>query len=345
MNISSSFFRSGLLKQQLQLLNGTPSSASFMGIFTRGAKKEPTEPPKKPPAMIYNFFYSKRYPELKAKFPGKTVPEIMGQIGTEWKSMTDLKKLELKKLHEKETEKFQKYFEKLSASEQESLTKPVKERVKRDPLDKKEKQLKKELAELEKSLGKPLTPLSAYLLFCQQRRETDPSWKGKPVTDFSKVLAAAWKNLPEKEKKEFNDKSNIIKGEHKIELEAWNKKSEHNAQLKEIQEKLDSLSKERKMKQVTEKLKDLMDSLDKPKKPGNALILFKSGLEQSMSDKEKISAWKELQEAEKKRFQEQAGTLMAEYDKEMRDWSERVKASGELAKVNKLQKQLREMQM
>jgi hypothetical protein len=60
--------------------------------------------------------------------------------------------------------------------------------------------------------GKPKRPLSAYMIYCNEQRDSlNSRLAGKPASEFIKILSARWKELRDEEKAEYQKKQEAAK--------------------------------------------------------------------------------------------------------------------------------------
>jgi upstream-binding transcription factor len=125
--------------------------------------------------------------------------EIMTVMGEMWKKMTDKKKKPYVDMAEKDKARYVEEMKNYVPTEE-------------------EKQAKKSKKSSKKVSNGPKRPLSAYLLFCKEKREqvkTDhPEMKSK---DIMKKLGEMWSELKEKEKKKYTEKAEKLKAEFESE--------------------------------------------------------------------------------------------------------------------------------
>ena len=158
----------------------------------RVKRKKDANAPKKWKTSYILFCCDKRE-ELKSKNPDMPATEITSELGKLWKSLTDKNKKKYQDLSAKDKIRYEK--------DMESYTPPPEDELE----DKPKKAPKKE------RVG-PKRPLSSYMYFCQDTRDSvkkdNPEMNGKEVTS---ELGRRWKELTDAEKKPFEAKGAVDK--------------------------------------------------------------------------------------------------------------------------------------
>lgn len=172
----------------------------------------------------------------------------------------------------------------------------------------------------------PKKPLSAYLLFATERRpaliQENP---GMSPTDAMRRLGAAWKELDEREKQQYQLRA-------KEALDAHNKiRNDFLSNLTPEQKKaLRDQPNEKKLRQAKRKLSALEKELCQPTPPGNGYIFFVKENQQSgvKADFSSLAAkWKALSDEEKRSYNERAGEAQRKYKEDLAAWKDRVMKS------------------
>lgn len=173
---------------------------------TGGKKKKDPSAPKRP-LSAYMFFANAKRKELMAENPKKTVGELGKELGALWKNLSE----DDKKPYAKQAVKDKSRYE----EEMKSYQPPEPESGADSDTEKKGKKRKKDP-------NAPKRALSAYMLFCNDKRaevkEENPNIENKEIM---KVLAERWKELSGEDKKEFDEKANEEKERYKKAMEKY----------------------------------------------------------------------------------------------------------------------------
>lgn len=159
------------------------------GLRTK-RKKDPNAPKKWKTGYIL-FCLDKRQ-EVKDENPNMKATEITKELGARWNALGDKNKKKYEKLSVKDKVRYQK--------EMENYTPPPE-----DELEKRGKKGKKERTG-------PKRPLSSYMYFCQDVRDTvkseNPDMKGPEIT---KKLGVRWKSLEDEDKVQYEEQAAVDK--------------------------------------------------------------------------------------------------------------------------------------
>jgi len=175
--------------------------------------------------------------------------------------------------------------------------------------------------------GKPKRGLTAYMLFCQDKRQ-DLKSQGSDVgfAQTGKLLGEAWKALPEDEKQKYNEAA------AKDKIRAQKEMAEYKVEHPE-----DSDDDKKKKKKQPAKKKRKKDP-NAPKKPSSAFFMFsKKNRAQIKTDNPAATfgelgklvgaAWGALDAEGKKEYQELAEEDKKRYEKENAAYLEKAKTT------------------
>ncbi|XP_038599581.1 transcription factor A, mitochondrial-like [Tachyglossus aculeatus] len=175
---------------------------------------------------------------------------------------------------------------------------------------------------------RPKQPLSAYLRFVVQRqsmfKQQNPDIK---MTEIIKKIAQAWRDLPEEEKKVYEEAANEDWVIYKEEL------AKFKATLIPLQK--DALkTSPKELKKKSERKKE-MTQLGRPKRPHSAYNIFVTERLQEipgnlLKDKIKIvsEAWNNLPSSQKQAYIQLAEDDKIRYENEMRSWESQMVGVG-----------------
>ncbi|KAK9147307.1 hypothetical protein Scep_006064 [Stephania cephalantha] len=218
-----------------------------------------------------------------------------------------------------------------------------KQEVDKENMDKENKKKK------EKDPLKPKQPLSAFFLYSKERRATLLE-ENKNVLEIAKIAGEEWKNLTEKQRKPYEKIAKKQKEEYLQEMEVYKQKKAEEAasrqqeeeelmkiqkleamQLLKRKEKTDNILK--KTKEQCQKKKKEEQNVDpnKPKRPASSYILFRQTRKSLVQERPGINnstlsalisvKWKELNEADKKIWNDKAAEAMEAYKKELEEYN------------------------
>ena len=209
------------------------------GLLAKEAKKgkkakkaKDPDAPKKP-GSAYILWCNKHREEVKED-SGVTGRELMKELGTRWKALSDKEK----KPYEKEFKKAQEAFKEAKAaydeehpkSDEDSESEGKKEKRKADP-------------------NMPKQALSGYMLYCKDRRAESEEKIG------TKELGAEWKALSSEEQDEWKEKARpeqekvaAARAEYKKERDAPKKKGEKAEKKEKKEEKKEKVEEKKEKK-------------------------------------------------------------------------------------------------
>lgn len=188
--------------------------------------------------------------------------------------------------------------------------------------------------------GGPQKPQSGFMLFSNAERprvmekeKADCETKGEKleVSKVAKKLGEMWKDLPEAQKKEYNDKALKDKEAYVAAEEAWKKTDKYKEFLKE--------QAKHKKKKADKKAKGAIEEAGMPKKPLAAYLIFGAEISAKVSEELKAAnpddkmnmkaranavkaKWDALGEAGQKKYQDQAKAAREKYDIDLAKFKE-----------------------
>jgi len=149
--------------------------------------------------------------------------------------------------------------------------------------------------------------------------------------------------MNEVEKERYNTRSQTLANQYKDAKNAWDVKiSEDGRKERIVQLKLDI-----QMKQLDNQLAAL--TIDKPKRAVSGFNLFLAdyfkGKKGNATDLigEAGSAWKEMNEVEKERYNTRSQTLMDQYKESMAEWKEKIGEDGREEKIDLVKQQIKKL--
>ncbi|CAN8246516.1 unnamed protein product [Cochlearia groenlandica] len=320
-------------------------------------KKKDCSETKKPPTP-YIMWCKENWNEVKTQNPEADFKETSHIMGAKWKTLTaeDKKPYEEKYQAAREAylqivtkEKREKEAMKLLEDEQ-------KQKTAMELLDQylhfvqeAEEDNKKKAKKIKDPL-KPKQPISAYLIYANERRAALRE-DNKSVVEVAKMTGEEWKSLSEEQKAPYDKIAKKNKEKYLEEMEGYKRMKEEEEmdqkkedeelmklhkqealQLLKKKEKTDNIIKEKKEATKNKKKKTEIVDPNKPKKPTSSYFLFCKDARKSLSEEHPginnstltahISLkWKELGEEEKQVYNEKAAKLMDAYKKEVEEYN------------------------
>lgn len=161
-----------------------------------------------------------------------------------------------------------------------------------------------------KDKNAPKRPLTGFLLYGNDLRKNNADIKALPVTQQATEIAKYWKDLPESEKKVYNQQSEVLKEAYKKELAAY-EQSEDYKNFKQAQAEFKETSNTKtKKRQGNTKMSGYRLFVKENKDTVN------EGLDESEVGKRHIAKcgmkWKMLSEAEQKIYNDRAAAMAPE---------------------------------
>ncbi|KAK9143941.1 hypothetical protein Syun_013341 [Stephania yunnanensis] len=291
-------------------------------------KKKKANPENKKPSTAYILWCKDQWNEVKKENPEADFKEISNILGAKWKTLKKRENEAMKLFEEEQKQKtamelLEQYLQFKQEVDKENMDKENKKKKEKDPL-------------------KPKQPLSAFFLYSKERRATLLE-ENKNVLEIAKIAGEEWKNLTEKQRKPYEKIAKKQKEEYLQEMEVYKQKKAEEAasrqqeeeelmkiqkleamQLLKRKEKTDNILK--KTKEQCQKKKKEEQNVDpnKPKRPASSYILFRQerpGINNSTLSALISVKWKELNEADKKIWNDKAAEAMEAYKKELEEYN------------------------
>ncbi|KAK4262868.1 hypothetical protein QN277_028368 [Acacia crassicarpa] len=314
----------------------------------------------KRPSPPYILWSKDQWAEVKKANPEADFKEISNMLGAKWKTISEQEKqpYEEKYLVEKEAylrviTKERREIEAMKLLEEEQKQKTAMELLEQYMLFKQETGKESKKSRKEKDPLKPKHPVSAFLLYTNDRRAAILA-ENKTILEVSKIAGEEWKNLTEDQKRPYEEMAKKNKEKYLQDMEAYKqKKDEEAANLRKEDEELMKLQKEEalkllKKKEKTENLikkskkkkqskEDKNSDPNRPKRPASSYLLFSKEARKSIQEERPeinnstlnslISVkWKELREEERKLWNDKAAEAMEAYKKELEVYNKSMAA-------------------
>lgn len=208
-------------RKQLNLLNFfcTREFASTQDFTTsklkHGIKKDTLPSKPKKPLNTFLLYYTSIKNKLQEEYPNSKQTVIMKKASEKWAQIDPTIKQNFQKQY---LEQNSVYKQKLMDYEN-SLTNKQRVEVIQRLLEQGHTSKKPEIKQRLTELGKPKRPLSAFILFLQNKRITK-----KPqisYKDWIYDVTEEWKNMPMEDKNKYNAEAKDLLEKYKIELKKW----------------------------------------------------------------------------------------------------------------------------
>ncbi|EOA20618.1 hypothetical protein CARUB_v10000930mg [Capsella rubella] len=323
----------------------------------KGKKKKKDCAETKRPLTAYILWCKENWNEVKKQNPEADFKETSNVMGAKWKTLS----AEEKKPYE---EKFQAdkeaYLQVIAKEKREKeamklLDDEQKQRTAMELLDQylnfvqEAEQDNKKKAKKIKDPLKPKQPVSAYLIYANERRAALKG-ENQSVVEIAKMTGEEWKSLSEEQKAPYDQIAKKNKEVYLQEMEGYKRTKEEEAmsqkkeeeelmklhkqealQLLKKKEKTDNIIKKTKESTKNKKKTETVDP-NKPKKPASSYFLFCKDARKSVAEEHPginnstltahISLkWKELGEEEKQVYNQKAAELMVAYKKEVEEYN------------------------
>ena len=162
------------------------------------SKKVKSTAPKRA-LSAYLFFCQATRDDIKKKNPSIKSSEILSELGKMWKALSDKKKKPFEKLAQEDKTRYEEEMKEYVPTEEEKEAMDAKKKGKKGKKGAKEG---------------PKRSLTAYLLFCKEKRdEVKSENKDKKMTEITSILGNMWSDLSEKKKKPYEEKAAKLKAE------------------------------------------------------------------------------------------------------------------------------------
>ncbi|KAJ6933729.1 hypothetical protein NC651_008968 [Populus alba x Populus x berolinensis] len=317
----------------------------------------------KRPCPPYSLWCKAQWNEVKKENPDAEFKDISNILGAKWKTITAEEKKPYEEKYQAEKEAYLKVMtkEKRESEAMKLLEEEQKQKTAMELLEQylqfkqeadQEENSKK--TKKEKDPLKPKQPLSAFFLFCNERRAALLA-ENKSVLEVAKIAGEEWKNMTEKQRGPYEEVAKKNREKYMQEMEAYKqtkdeeamnlKKEEEELVKVQKQEALQLLKKKEKTENIIKKTKEQRQKKqqqnvdpNKPKKPASSFLLFSKETRKSLMDERPginnstltamISVkWKELNEEERQIWNFKAAEAMEAYKKELEEYSKSLAAA------------------
>ncbi|KAJ0240879.1 High mobility group B protein 13 [Hirschfeldia incana] len=321
-------------------------------------KKKKDCPETKRPSTPYILWCKDNWNEVKKENPDSDFKETSNILGAKWKTLSAEEKKPYEEKYKADKEAYLQVItkEKREREAMKLLEDEQKQKTAMELLDQylhfvqeAEQDNNKKKTKKVKDPLKPKQPISAYLIYANERRAALRE-DNKSVIEVAKLTGEEWKNLSEEQKAPYEQMAKKNKEIYLQEMEGYKRTKEEEAmsqkkeeeelmklhkqealQLLKKKEKTDNIIK---MKKETTKNKKKNETVDpnKPKKPASSFFLFCKDARKSLAEEHPginnstltahISLkWKELGEEEREMYNRKAAELMEAYKKEVEEYS------------------------
>ncbi|KAG2248788.1 hypothetical protein Bca52824_088416 [Brassica carinata] len=324
-------------------------------------KKKKDCPERKRPSSSYILWCKEQREEVKKQNPEADFKETANILGAKWKSLSAEEKKPYEERYQVEKEAYLQVIakEKREREAMKLLDDEQKHKTAMDLLDQYlqfvqegEQDIKKK-SKKEKDPLKPKHPISAFLVYANERRAALRQ-ENKNVVEVAKMTGEEWKKFSDKEKAPYEEVAKKNKETYLQAMEEYKRTKEEEAmsqkkeeeellklhkqealQLLKKKEKTDNLIKKEK---ETKKKKNENVDPNKPKKPASSFILFSKDARKALTEERPGTSnstvtalisvkWKELGEEEKQSYNNKAAKLMEAYKKELEDYNKKSAAA------------------
>ncbi|XP_039308055.1 transcription factor A, mitochondrial isoform X2 [Solenopsis invicta] len=192
------------------------SAQDFTTLKSKHGIKKDSLPskPKRPPNVFLQY-YSSVKDKLQAEYPHYKPKELVKKASEKWTQVDPTIKQNLQKLYHEQTFI---YKQKLMDYEN-SLTDKQKVEIVQDLLRKGHSAKKAEIKRKLTELGKPKRPLSAFMLFLQNKRVTKKPQESHK--DWISNVTNEWKNMTIEAKNKYSAEAKDLLEKYKIEMKKW----------------------------------------------------------------------------------------------------------------------------
>ncbi|KAK2160758.1 hypothetical protein LSH36_127g09027 [Paralvinella palmiformis] len=183
----------------------------------------------------------------------------------------------------------------------------------------------------ERKIEPPKPPVPVFLLFAIEKRphilNTQP---GASTAQIGKQLGQMWRELPETEKDRYREIFRLNKETYKQDYDTFM------ANLSDVEkEQLKHNTALKRKKKLAIKTKRKLKSLNKPKKPRGAFVIYYASQMKNRGTtpitvfvKQVAQEWQVMTEHEKEPYAERAKADRDKYEAEMKAWEERMQVEG-----------------
>ncbi|KAG7956371.1 hypothetical protein I3843_11G120900 [Carya illinoinensis] len=328
-------------------------------------KKKKGCPEKKKPSPPYILWCKDNWNEAKKENPEAEFKEISNILGAKWKNVTAEEKKPYEEKYQAEKEVYLQVIakEKRESEAMKLLEDEHKQKTAMELLEQylhfKQEAEKETKKKKDKDPLKPKHPMSAFFLFTNDRRAALLAEK-KNVLEVARITGEEWKNMTEEQKGPYEEMAKKNKEKYLQEMEAYKLKKDEEAtnlrkeeeeqmklqkheafQLLKKKEKTENIikkTKENRQKKKQQQKEDNKSDPNKPKRPASSFFLFSKDARKNLLEERPginnstlnalISVkWKELNELERKTWNDKAAEAMEAYKKELEDYNKSAAAT------------------
>ncbi|XP_050377231.1 high mobility group B protein 13-like [Argentina anserina] len=350
--------------KKLQKLKEFKPTMALPVIPSQKDKKKKGGPEMKRPSPPYVLWCKDQWNQVKQENPEAEFKDISAILGAKWKNVTAEEKKPYEEKYQAEKEAYlqvmakeKRESEAMHLFEEEHKQKTAMELLEQYMQFKQEAEKDNKKNKKEKDPLKPKQPMSAFFLFSNERRAALNAQKIKSVLEVAKITGEEWKNMTEDQKGPYEEMAKKNKDKYMQEMEVYKQQKEEEAaihmkeeeemmklqkheafQMLKKKEKTENIIK--KTKEIEKKKKEEKKVVDpnKPKRPASSYILFsKEARKNLMEERPGINnstitalisvKWKELNEEERKVYNDQVAEAMEAYKKELEEYNKSVAAS------------------
>ncbi|KAL1326455.1 hypothetical protein HN51_036555 [Arachis hypogaea] len=353
------------LQTELKKLQKLKEFKPTMNLPLPKDKEQDKKDKKKRPSAPYILWCKDQWNEIKKTNPEAEFKDISNMLGAKWKTVSAEEK---KPYEEKYNAEKEAYMEVMAKEKRETealklLEEDQKQKMAMELLEQymqfrqeAEKETTKKNKK-EKDPLKPKHPMSAYILFTNDRRAALVA-ENKSVVEVAKITGEEWKNMTEEQKRPYEEMANKKKEQYVQEMEAYKQRKHEEAanlmkeeeehmklqkqealQLLKKKEKTEILIKKTKQKKKQNK-EDKNSDPNRPKRPPSSFLLFSKEARKALQEERpgiNISTlnalislkWQELSEEERQIWNGKASEAMEVYKKELEEYNKTIATSTE----------------
>ncbi|XP_057751400.1 high mobility group B protein 6-like [Arachis stenosperma] len=353
------------LQTELKKLQKLKEFKPTMNLPLPKDKEQDKKDKKKRPSAPYILWCKDQWNEIKKTNSEAEFKDISNMLGAKWKTVSAEEK---KPYEEKYNAEKEAYMEVMAKEKRETealklLEEDQKQKMAMELLEQymqfrqeTEKETTKKNKK-EKDPLKPKHPMSAYILFTNDRRAALVA-ENKSVVEVAKITGEEWKNMTEEQKRPYEEMAKKKKEQYVQEMEAYKQRKHEEAanlmkeeeehmklqkqealQLLKKKEKTEILIKKTKQKKKQNK-EDKNSDPNRPKRPPSSFLLFSKEARKALHEERpgiNISTlnalislkWKELSEEDRQMWNGKASEAMEVYKKELEEYNKTIATSTE----------------
>ncbi|XP_078439556.1 high mobility group B protein 13-like [Wolffia australiana] len=343
--------------QKTRDFNPSVSIPLFQSLVSKDLEKKDVK--KKKPSPAYVLWCKDQWNEIKKEKPEAEFKEISNLLGARWKSLSVEEKKPYEERYQSEKEAYLQILgqekreqEAMKLLEEEKMQKTAMELLEQYIQFKQESEKEIKKTKKEKDPSKPKKPMSAFFLFCNERRAALGQDK-KSVLEIAKITGEEWKNMDSKSKLRYEEMARQEKELYTKHMEEYTqKKAEETLHLKKEEEEHQKVMKQealqllkkkektghiiKKAKETRKKKQNVTDP-NKPKRPPSSFLLFsketrallqveRPGIDISTLNALISVKWKDLSAIEKQVWNDKAAQAMDIYRKELKEYADKAAA-------------------